>query len=223
MRQKLIFFLALLGTILAFEAKALNENESGIAASAAKEYNIHGKITDASGAPLPYATVAIEGTSKGVISGADGTYLITGLRPGTYTVKASYLGYRDFEKEVQVQNSSTLDIILEENARALKDVVVYGNLTRGQARALTLQKNALHIVNVIDYEQFSKFPDRNAAEALQRIPGISISKDQGEGEFVMVRGLALRSITPYSSTDNAYQAPTRTTSAVQGWDCCWPT
>ena len=89
MRQKLIFFLALLGTILAFEAKALNENESGIAASAAKEYNIHGKITDASGAPLPYATVAIEGTSKGVISGADGTYLITGLRPGTYTVKAS--------------------------------------------------------------------------------------------------------------------------------------
>ena len=190
MRQKLIFFLALLGTILAFEAKALNENESGIAASAAKEYNIHGKITDASGAPLPYATVAIEGTSKGVISGADGTYLITGLRPGTYTVKASYLGYRDFEKEVQVQNSSTLDIILEENARALKDVVVYGNLTRGQARALTLQKNALHIVNVIDYEQFSKFPDRNAAEALQRIPGISISKDQGEGEFVMVRGLA---------------------------------
>ena len=53
MRQKLIFFLALLGTILAFEAKALNENESGIAASAAKEYNIHGKITDASGDRFP--------------------------------------------------------------------------------------------------------------------------------------------------------------------------
>ncbi len=157
---------------------------------AEKKTNVHGKVTDEDGNPLPYATITVEGTSSGTVANADGTYLIDGLQGGRRTIKVSYLGYEDFTTTINVGSSTKLDIVMKSDSHALGNVTVYGRLTRGQARALMLQKNSVNIVNVIDYEQFSKFPDRNAAESLQRIPGISISRDQGEGEFVMIRGLA---------------------------------
>jgi len=41
---------------------------------------------------------------------------------------------------------------------------------------------------VVSADQIGSFPDRNAAETTQRIPGVSITKDQGEGRYVNVRG-----------------------------------
>jgi len=75
--------------------------------------------------------------------------------------------------------------------------VEVNTVRRGQAKAINEQKNSPNIKNVVDREQIEKFPDQNAAEALQRIPGITITRDQGEGEYVSVRGLspALNSIT----------------------------
>ena len=57
-----------------------------------------------------------------------------------------------------------------------------------QERALNQQKTAPNITNVVSADQIGSFPDRNAAETTQRIPGISITKDQGEGRYVNIRG-----------------------------------
>ena len=57
-----------------------------------------------------------------------------------------------------------------------------------RARALNQQKTAPNITNVVSADQIGAFPDPNAAEALQRIPGISIQRDQGEGRYVIIRG-----------------------------------
>ena len=57
-----------------------------------------------------------------------------------------------------------------------------------QERALNQQKTAPNITNVVSADQIGSFPDRNAAETTQRIPGVSITKDQGEGRYVNVRG-----------------------------------
>ena len=51
-----------------------------------------------------------------------------------------------------------------------------------------IKRNASSIVDVITNEGLGKFPDSNIAEALQRIPGISIDRNGGEGQFVTVRG-----------------------------------
>ncbi|RRV46765.1 TonB-dependent receptor [Pseudomonas sp. p106] len=64
-------------------------------------------------------------------------------------------------------------------------------------KALREQKSADSIKSVVHADGVGQLPDDNAAEALQRIPGLSVERDQGEGRFVSVRGIApdLNSVT----------------------------
>lgn len=56
-------------------------------------------------------------------------------------------------------------------------------------KSLDQKRNANAIVEVITAEDVSKFPDKNVADALQRVPGVVISRSGGEGQYVSVRGL----------------------------------
>ena len=56
------------------------------------------------------------------------------------------------------------------------------------ARALDVKRRTLGVVDSIAAEDIGKLPDQNVAESLQRIPGVSINRVQGEGRFVTVRG-----------------------------------
>jgi TonB-dependent receptor len=58
----------------------------------------------------------------------------------------------------------------------------------GQARALNDQKNSINLINLVASDQIGSFPDPNAAEAVQRVPGIVVQRDQGEGRYVLIRG-----------------------------------
>ncbi|MEN6588708.1 MAG: TonB-dependent receptor [Proteiniphilum sp.] len=149
-------------------------------------------IEETSGTPLIGANVILMNTSQGASADMQGNYTISGVQPGNYQISASYLGYEEEVLEVTVQANqvTAVDFSLKESATELSGVTVYGQLTRGQAKALNEQKNAPNIKNVVSSEQFLLFPDRNAAETVARIPGISITYDQGEGELVQIRGLA---------------------------------
>ncbi|UNG20287.1 TonB-dependent receptor [Stutzerimonas zhaodongensis] len=63
--------------------------------------------------------------------------------------------------------------------------------------ALREQRNSDSVKSVVHADGIGQLPDDNAAEALQRIPGLSVERDQGEGRFVSVRGIApdLNSVT----------------------------
>ncbi len=153
---------------------------------------IVGKVSEAtSGTSLPGANVIIVGTTTGTAADLQGNYTISRVAPGTYMVRASYLGYQEKELEVTVQSNRTVvvDFALQESVPQLDAVLVYGEMTRGQAKSLNEQKNSPNIKNVVSSEQFLLFPDRNAAETAARIPGISVSYDQGEGEVITIRGI----------------------------------
>ena len=64
-------------------------------------------------------------------------------------------------------------------------------------QALKEQRNADNIESVVHADGVAQLPDANVAEAVQRLPGISVERDQGEGRFVSVRGLGpdLNSVT----------------------------
>jgi TonB-dependent receptor len=148
-------------------------------------------IEESSGTPLIGANVILLNTSLGASADLQGNYTISGVQPGTYQISASYLGYEKKVLDVTVEANqvTVVDFALKESEKRLGGVTVYGQLTRGQAKALNEQKNAPNIKNVVSSEQFQVFPDRNAAETVARIPGISISYDQGEGELVQIRGM----------------------------------
>lgn len=59
----------------------------------------------------------------------------------------------------------------------------------GQARALNRQRDAASFRNIVTSDSLGRFPDQNAAESLQRVTGVSLERDQGEGRFITIRGL----------------------------------
>ena len=145
---------------------------------------IIGKVVEAeTNSPLPGANIIIEGTTRGAATDANGRFIIRKVPPGTYTIRVSFLGYQDASNEVQVLTGqkASVDFSLKEVVLSGEQVVVYGELTRGQAKALQKQKTAPNIIQVVSEEFFSRFPDRNAAETVRRLPAVSIARDQGEG------------------------------------------
>lgn len=69
----------------------------------------------------------------------------------------------------------------------LEEVTVVG-IRASLEQNIDMKRNADSVVDAITAEDIGKFPDKNVAEALQRVPGVSISRDFGEGEDVSIRG-----------------------------------
>ena len=68
---------------------------------------------------------------------------------------------------------------------------------QAQARAVELKRDSDAIQDAVAADDIGDYPDQNVAESLQRLPGVSVTRDQGEGRYVVVRGLdaALNSVT----------------------------
>lgn len=58
-----------------------------------------------------------------------------------------------------------------------------------QVRAVDLKRSSDAIEDAVSSDALGQYPDKNVAESLQRLPGVSVTRDQGEGRFVVVRGL----------------------------------
>ncbi|WP_380876502.1 TonB-dependent receptor [Sphingomonas sp. DBB INV C78] len=69
-----------------------------------------------------------------------------------------------------------------------QDIVVTGYRASLDS-ALNVKREAIGVVDVIKAEDIADFPDNNLAESIQRIPGVAITRDQGEGRNITVRGL----------------------------------
>jgi TonB-dependent receptor len=157
---------------------------------------IEGRVLDGvSGQALPGATVLVEGSSAAASTDRSGNFRITGVEAGEKTLLISYLGSKDAKVTITVRAgtvASTADIKLEKLSYSETVTVTADFIRDADARALNQQKTAPNITNVISADQIGSFPDANAAETTQRIPGVSISKDQGDGRYVLVRGAEAR-------------------------------
>jgi TonB-dependent receptor len=157
----------------------------------AQQAIIKGKITDAVNKEvLTGATITLLGANNTTVTDVNGEFLLY-VQPGDRQLIVRYLGYRDTTITLSIKSSETrsLNIGLSSTYSRLSSVVVMG-LLQGQAKALNQQKNADNIKNVVAADPIGRVPDPNAAEALQRVPGVNIERDQGEGRYVFVRGLA---------------------------------
>ncbi len=138
------------------------------------------------------ASISIEQINKGTTTDSDGKYSIPNIPSGTYKIKVTYLSYKTVElNDLKINDNQTtsLDIAMEESAMALNEVVVTTTRrTNSEIAMLTAQKTALTVVSGVSSQQILKTQDRDASEVIKRIPGISIIDDK----FVIARGLAQR-------------------------------
>ncbi|MBU4436089.1 MAG: TonB-dependent receptor [Alphaproteobacteria bacterium] len=84
--------------------------------------------------------------------------------------------------------AATAPVVAAED-NMIEELVVTGGFANSLARALADKRKAANVIDAISAEDIGKFPSNNIAEALQRVPGVAITRDRGEGLFVRVRGL----------------------------------
>ncbi len=135
--------------------------------------------------PLPGAHVVIVGTGFATTAGEGGTFVFPRVPAGTHTLRVMYLGRAPMTREVQVTAGSTTEVLVALEAISLTPVMVRAS---GQAEALSRQRNAPNIKNVVAADQMGRFPDASAPEAVQRLPGVALQRDQGEGRYIQLRG-----------------------------------
>lgn len=156
----------------------------------AQKSNLTGLIKDAHG-PVPGVSVSIKHSKTGTSTNVNGEFSLTQVPFGDQVLLISSIGYQTLEIPVAVTEKFTRlePIMMVSNQQRLDEVTVVGSNRASEARALNMQKISPRIVNVIAADGIGKLPDRNAGEAVQRIPGVVLERDQGEGRFISLRGL----------------------------------
>src|SRR6476661_7595185 len=158
----------------------------------AQQGAIVGKVTDKkTGEGVIGATVLVTGTTQAAPVNVDGSYTLP-LAPGTYNITMTYVGYKPLSFtgiEVRSKQNTTLNAVMEENATALTEVTVTGVKQTGTEVALIqdLKKSEV-VVSGMSNDQIVKTLDRDAAEVVKRIPGVTVQNNN----FIVIRGLAER-------------------------------
>lgn len=156
----------------------------------AQVLSIAGVVSDGeSGGAIPGAVVKLEGTPKGATTDADGAFRINDVPAGPIMLRVVAMGYQETVVKIDPARDATegIKVRMASSNQELPEAQVVGR-AEGQLRAMLEQKRAESIKNVVSSEQIATFPDMNAAEVMQRIPGITLQRDQGEGRFVQLRG-----------------------------------
>ncbi len=163
----------------------------GDASAQASTGSIQGTVTGPAGNVIADVRVSVQGTNLAVETDGNGFYRLATVPAGEHTLIFAYLGLQSASAEVIVTAGETFTH--DQPLAYGGEIEVRGSpLLVGQAKALNRQKNAINISNIVAADQIGRFPDKNASEATQRIPGISLLRDQGEGRYVMVRGTEAR-------------------------------
>lgn len=161
---------------------------SAVAQEAGK---LQGLLTDSSQTSyFSGAQITVKELGLSTVSRRDGSFRFTNLPEGQYTLEITYLGADTLEVPIEIKSGEILakDFVLVGKRADLENIIVYGQRA-GQASALNQQRSADSIKSIVSSDAIGQFPDQNAAEALQRLPGLSIERDQGEGRYVGIRGI----------------------------------
>ncbi|MCX6136802.1 MAG: TonB-dependent receptor [Ignavibacteriales bacterium] len=153
---------------------------------------LQGVVTDAgNGKPLIGANVFLRATALGGVTDLEGKFKVVHIPAGTYKLRISYIGYKTKESDVQIVTDKTIihSTALEADVIEGQEVVITAQ-ARGQMAAINQQLTSRTIVNVVSEEKIKELSDANAAEAIGRLPGVSLIRSGGEASKIVLRGLS---------------------------------
>lgn len=135
----------------------------------AQSGKIHGVVTDKqTKEPLIGATIVITGTSMGAASGLDGTYNILNVPPGSYDVKATYVGYQ----EITVKALQVVSGLTAEANFAMSSTAVEISPIEIIAERPLIEKSATNAVRIMSSEELQNLPVRGAIGYFSLQPGV---------------------------------------------------
>ena len=140
--------------------------------------------------PINGATINIEDLNRNILVNTGGKFRLNQLKPGTYDVVVRLGNKTIHTQSITIEDDQTLssNLIVQDDNEVIEEILVVGQGAQMQ-RAIDRQRYSDNMVSAINADAIGQLPDDNAAEALQRVPGLSIERDQGEGRFVRIRGI----------------------------------
>ncbi|AEE53550.1 SusC/RagA family TonB-linked outer membrane protein [Haliscomenobacter hydrossis] len=143
---------------------------TGFLVSASAQQRISGKVTDAEGGALPGASVLVQGTTRGTVSGLEGEYTLD--VPNNAVLEISFTGFS--KQVIVVGNRTVINIVLEEDAQLLNEVTI---------TALGIEankKNLTYSSQTVDGEELQNTQRDNAFLGLQgRVAGLNLTPVSG--------------------------------------------
>lgn len=182
---------------------------------AAQAGDLAGRVTDGNtGRPLPNAIVKVIELGRSATTDRNGEYRLPQLPAGSYKVEVDYVGFATSSSQVAVPDTGEVEQSFALGAgliaQGVEEITVTG-YRLAQATALQDKKSSNIIKDSVTADDAGKLPDQNAAEALRRVTGVSVTVDQGEGRYVTVRGIdpSFTSITLDSQVIGTPEGSTR--------------
>jgi TonB-dependent receptor len=175
--QKLIFVVF---TIATLGLSSLAQERKG---------GISGHVTDTSGGALVGAQVNLQPMGVNVVSDVQGQFFINDLERGSYTLTISYVGFAAYTGKVEVAAGQVANFEAKlEVASQNLEVLVNAQRPSAEAEAVNRERTADNVVQVLPADVIRSLPNANMADALGRLPSVTIERDEGEGKYVQVRG-----------------------------------
>jgi TonB-dependent receptor len=154
---------------------------------------IKGHVADTSGGVLQGAEVILEPKSLTLASNVQGEFFINDLEPGSYTLTISYVGFVPVTKTVGVVAGQVANVEAKLELQSQnQQVLVTAERASAEAEAVNRERTADNIVQVLPDDVIRSLPNANLADALGRLPSVTLERDEGEGKYVQVRGTAPR-------------------------------
>jgi TonB-dependent receptor len=149
---------------------------------------VSGTVKDTAGAVLQGAQITLQPTAITVASDAQGDFVIPNLVPGTYTVTISYVGFNNTVSTVEVKPGQTTPLNATMTIGSSNQQVLVNADLVGDALAINEQRTSANILNVETDTQIQSLPNANVADATGRLPGVTLQRNEGEGQYVQIRG-----------------------------------
>jgi TonB-dependent receptor len=150
---------------------------------------IAGTVKDSGNSALQGALVEVLPLGRKVVTDDHGQFRITDVPAGEYTLSVSYVGLAVSNTPVTVSagQEATANPVLQV-ASQVDQVVVSAERLQGEAEAINIERTADNIVQVLPERVITSLPNTNIADAVGRVPSVSLERDEGEGKYVQIRG-----------------------------------
>lgn len=150
---------------------------------------VTGTVADGAGAVLKGARIELAPLGLATVSDEQGNYTMLDIAPGHYKISVSYVGFAPFTKEIDVVAGQTLTLPLELSVASKgEEVLVTAERAHGEADAINETRVADNIKQVLPAEVITSLPNANVADAIGRLPSVTLYRIEGEGVYIQVRG-----------------------------------
>ncbi|MFY9911067.1 MAG: TonB-dependent receptor [Candidatus Sulfotelmatobacter sp.] len=150
---------------------------------------ITGVAVDKAGAVLAGAQVKLQPGDVTTATDGQGQFNFIGLAPGNYTLTISYIGFATFTQQVKIVAGQASRVHASMNISApTEEVTVIADRPHGEAEAINRQRTADNILQVLPSDVITALPNANIADAVGRLPSVTLERDEGEGKYVQIRG-----------------------------------